>query len=69
MRSGNFTAAGFWIIDIICALLLAYILNIKKKRGTETFETPIANGTRDESLENIEPIDKKITIEPRISEA
>ncbi|EXJ89611.1 hypothetical protein A1O3_02678 [Capronia epimyces CBS 606.96] len=32
VRKGNFTAAGFWIVQIICSLTLAYMLHSKAKR-------------------------------------
>ncbi|KAI1621761.1 major facilitator superfamily domain-containing protein [Exophiala viscosa] len=35
VKSGNFTAAGFWIVQIICALTLAYIQHQKSLRPVE----------------------------------
>ncbi|KAF2815362.1 MFS general substrate transporter [Mytilinidion resinicola] len=71
VRSGNFTAAGFWIVQIICASALAYILHFKQERGIESFPAAVATGpvSAHASLENVGGRDKKVDVKSRVLEA
>lgn len=54
VTAGNFTAAGFWIVQIISASALAYILKYKKGKGIELLQVVPAEESQSESIEDLQ---------------
>ncbi|TVY36707.1 Pantothenate transporter [Lachnellula occidentalis] len=54
VKAGNFTAAGFWIVEIICASALAYMLKYKNGKGTQLRQNVPVEGSQSESIEDLQ---------------
>jgi len=54
VKAGNFTAAGFWIVQIICASALAYMLKYKNRKGSQLFQDVPDEGSENESNNDLQ---------------
>lgn len=56
MRKGNFTAAGFWVVQVAASVGLAYMLHRRRENDDVPFKAD-TNPSREDSL-NEPPLDE-----------